>query len=308
MAAKIIAFLNFKGGVGKTTCVVNLGACLAYLLGRRVLVADLDAQCNSTFWLLRPREFQRLAGEDPGSADAPGRRRTTWQIYEDALRGTRDFDPAAAIVRGVPRNEHGTELAPFLHLLPAATDLLDVEFGLDGSNVRRLRPALHRALEPLRGEYDFILLDCPPHLHYVTQSAVLAADHLVVPYNPDYLSLSGFKVLCRELRRREEIFRELRPGRPPAQVAAAVVCRHKRVGNVYQGAIAELDSLIDQLRERGLVHPACARLEPPIRDDVRVGEAASEHRPVIHHAPKSIASDDFMALALAFTRHFNALP
>ena len=115
-------------------------------------------------------------------------------------------------------------------------------------------------------------------------------------------------MLGRELQRREAVFRELRPGWPPARIAAAVVCRHKRVGNVYQGALAELDSLIDQLRERGLVHGSCARLEPPIRDDVRVGEAASEHRPVIHHAPNSIASADFMALAVAFIRHFETLP
>lgn len=306
MAAKIIAFLNFKGGVGKTTCVVNLGACLAYLLGRRVLVVDLDAQCNSTFWLLRPREFLTVSGEAAGLS---GRRRTAWQIYDDALQGTSLFDASASILRGVPRDERGIELAPYLHLLPGARYLSDLEFGVGNSEVQKIRPALLKALRPLRPDYDYILLDCPPNLHGITQSAELAADHIVVPYNPDFLSLSGFRELCRELRRRRGMFREHRPQRPdPTLVSAVLVCRHMLTGGAYGTAIAELESTLDLLKEERLVGQHCVRLAPPIRHDVKVSESVSAHRPVIFHAPTSNATNDFMQLAGVFARHFDSLP
>ncbi len=305
MSARVFAFLNFKGGVGKTTNVVNLAACLAYLRGRRVLVVDLDAQCNSTYWLLRPSEFTH---HEAGGSPRSRRRLTTWQIFQDAIEGTRVFDAGAAIFRGVPRNEHGTELVPYLHLLPASVDLLDIEFGVDPPALRRLRPALLRALQPLRSDYDFIFLDCPPHLHYVTQAAVLASDHLIVPYNPDYLSLSGFRVLCRLLRRLDDSFRELRPDHARAEVDALIVSRFRRVGNVYGVAVAELKSQIEQMQSAGLLPSACALLEPPIRDDVKVSESASEHKPVIFHAPDSIASQDYMALTASFLQRFPSSP
>ncbi len=294
MPARIFAFLNFKGGVGKTTNVVNLAAGLAYLRGKRVLVVDLDAQCNATYWLLRPSEFKPMH-----ELRVDGRRKqTTWQIYRDALDQTHSFDARVSILRGVPRNENGTELVPLLHLLPASVDLLDIEFDVDsGVAAHRLRVALRQALEPLREDYDFIFLDCPPHLHFITQSAVVAADHLIVPFMPDYLSLSGFRVLARLLK-------TLRGGEPQAKIDAVIVTRFKKIGNAYGAAVAELKSLVEELQAVQMLPARCAVLEPSIRDDIRIGESASEHQPVFMHAPLCNAATDYFALIGAFLRHF----
>jgi chromosome partitioning protein len=76
MAAKAIAFINFKGGVGKTAATVNIGACLAYYRRKRVLIVDLDAQCNSSFWLMPPRLWKEHIGNGE---------RSTYQLFRDAI-------------------------------------------------------------------------------------------------------------------------------------------------------------------------------------------------------------------------------
>lgn len=305
MPAQILAFLNFKGGVGKTTSVVNLGAALAYYRSKRVLVVDLDAQCNSTFWLLRPDHFESL---EPTQFEGAGAARTSWQIFRDSVYGTQLFQAEQAILRGVPRSEEGFELIPNLHLLPGALDLIDVDFEADTSVVGRMRASLRHQLEALRPHYDYIFLDCPPHLHYVTQAALLAADHVVLPYNPDYLSLSGLHTLSGLLHRLDVVFAQQRAGQRRAEIAAVVICRHQLVGRAYATAIVELEGRLDLLRRKNLVHPKCALLQPYIRHDIMVAEAASEHLPVILHRPKSNAAADYKMLSNTFLTHFNSLP
>ena len=301
MSAKVIAFLNFKGGVGKTANVVNLGACLAHVHRRRVLVVDLDPQCNSTFWLMRRTEFLQVTDSARRAAKI---QQTTFQIFKDALCGTSLFNLKEAVVRGVPRNEVGTEIIPLLHLLQGAIDLLDIEFDVMPNTVHRFRPSLRKALTLLQEDYDYILLDCPPNLYHVARAAVFAAHNIVVPYNPDYLSLSGFQMLCRQLRKLDDAFQGSRPQLARNQVCAVTVNRYDKRGNVFGTAIAELKSQIDVLKKEELVHPNCIVLEPSIRQDVRISESTSEHKPVILHSPHSIGSSDYLLLAEAFIQHF----
>jgi len=301
MSAKIIAFLNFKGGVGKTANVVNLGACLSHLRKKRVLVVDLDPQCNATFWLLRRSEFDQFTD---GSRQAARVQQTTYQIFQDALQGTSLFKIKEAIMPGVPRTEEGTEIIPLLHLLPGAVDLLDIEFAVGHNAVERFRPVLRAALAPLARHYDYILLDCPPNLYHVAQTAVLAAHHIVVPYNPDYLSLSGFRIMCRHLKKLDDTFQALRPRLARNQVCAITVNRYQKVGIAYSTAIAELKSQVDVLKAAGLVHESCKVLEPPVRQDVHIAESTNWHRPVIIHSPDCNGSEDYTALTDAFINHF----
>lgn len=301
MSAKVIAFLNFKGGVGKTANVVNLGACLSHARKRRVLVVDLDPQCNTTFWLMRRSEFQQVTD---GGRRASRVQQTTFQLFKDILCGTTLFNPNEAIVRGVPRSDAGMEIIPLLHLLPGAIDLLDIEFAVTQHTIDRFRSSLRCALAKFETEYDYILLDCPPNLYYVAQTAVLAAHHIVVPYNPDYLSLSGLRILCRHLKKLDDAFQCRRPQLARNQVCAVTVNRYDKRGNVFGTAIAELKSQIDVLKEQELVHPQCAMLEPPIRQDVRIAESTSEHKPAIIYDPDSIGSCDYLDLADAFIQHF----
>lgn len=301
MSAKVIAFLNFKGGVGKTANVVNLGASLALKHDRRVLVVDLDPQCNSTFWLLHNDEFDRYTDTNRLNEDVG---RTTYQLYRDALNGSAAFKIKDAILRGVPHTKFGTELIPNLHLLPAAIDLLDIEFSVGSSAVKRFRTSLRDALLLVKDDYDYIFLDCPPNTYHVAQTALVAAQHIVVPYNPDYLSLSGLRILCQHLERLDAEMRVQRQRLQRNQVCAITINRYQKARGTFDQTIAELRGQVDLLKQRGLVHPDCVILEPFVRLDIKVAESTSEHIPVLLHAEESIGSQDYIELASSFVNHF----
>ncbi len=160
--AKILALTNQKGGVGKTTSCVNLAASLA-AIKRRVLLIDLDPQGNATTG----------CGVDKHNLPL--------SVY-DVLTGTASVSEAI-----VPSESAGIEV------LPANGDLTAAEAELvnRGDSDR----VLSRALEPLRNDYDFILIDCPPSLNMLTVNALVAADGVVIPMQCEYYALEGLAAL-----------------------------------------------------------------------------------------------------------------
>ena len=160
----VIALANQKGGVGKTTTAINLGASLARK-GQRVLIVDFDPQANSS------------AGLGVRSEDL-----TTYDAVIDEV-------PIADIV--VPTVVEGLMLAPATPALAGA----DVE--LVPMMAREYR--LKRAIEPLRGSYDYVLIDCPPSLGLLTVNALTAADQVIVPVQCEYLALEGLGQLMSTL-------------------------------------------------------------------------------------------------------------
>ena len=117
MSSKVLAFINFKGGVGKTATVVNIGATLAKLHEKKVLIVDLDPQSNASVWLMRPDRWREHVAKG---------RRSTFQIFDDALHGKPRFNFEEALVQGVVTWTGFTDL-PRLHLLPASVELLRIE-------------------------------------------------------------------------------------------------------------------------------------------------------------------------------------
>lgn len=292
----VIAFLNFKGGVGKTANVVNIGACLAVTHQKRVLVVDLDAQCNASLWLLGKNRFREHTRESA---------RTVLQLIKDRIDGTRRFRFEDAVLRGVPVSAEGHPLIGSLHLLPSVVELMRVEDQLS----RRLDSYryLFDQLTPFRKDYDYILLDCPPNFFTLTKNAVFFADRLAVPYIPDFLSLTGFRTLAHLVEEFGERISGNTTVRGRTRISALIVNRYQAVGNVFQQGLLELGRLTQELKKERLIHPEAEVLQPPVRSCVKVAESSAEHLPVLLHAPNSMGATDYGALTESFIQHYRGV-
>jgi chromosome partitioning protein len=163
---RVIALANQKGGVGKTTTAVNLGACLAQL-GYRVLVCDLDPQANASTGL----------GINPRNVAA--------SMYDVMLN---DLPLEDCVEPSSVRN---------LFVAPASLDLAGAEIELVPAFSRELR--LRRAVEQVVDDYDFVLIDCPPSLGLLTVNGLAAANEVVVPVQCEYYALEGLSQLMRNV-------------------------------------------------------------------------------------------------------------
>ena len=168
--ARIVALANQKGGVGKTTTAINLGASLA-ACERKVLLVDLDPQANATSGI----------GLSKNEAES---------MYPVLLDGMR--------LRSVIRE---TEL-PALHVAPSSVDLVGAEVELGNVEGREFR--LRRALEPVVAEYDYILIDSPPSLGLLTVNGLTAANSVFVPMQCEYFAMEGISQLLNTVERVRE--------------------------------------------------------------------------------------------------------
>ena len=164
---KILAVANQKGGVGKTTTSVNLGACLAYI-GKRVLLVDIDPQGNAT------------SGAGIDKADVE-------QCIYDVLVD----DVAASEVIKQTKVEN-------LSVIPATIQLAGAEIELVPTISREVR--LKRALEEVAAEYDYIIIDCPPSLGLLTLNSLTAAHAVLIPVQCEYYALEGLSQLLSTIR------------------------------------------------------------------------------------------------------------
>ena len=162
---KIIAVVNQKGGVGKTTTAVNLTAALTEA-GKRVLLCDFDPQANATSGLGLDKRKLRYSVYDVVINDIPAKDAIVQTKYGDVLPSTADLAGA------------GVELV-----------------SMDSPNFR-----LRNALESVKGQYDLILIDCPPSLELLTLNSLCAADGIMVPVQCEYYALEGLTDLMTTLR------------------------------------------------------------------------------------------------------------
>ena len=162
---KIIAVVNQKGGVGKTTTAVNLTACLKEL-GLRVLMCDFDPQANATSGL------------------GVAKRKVKHSVYDMVINGV----PAKNVLVSTKYGD----------VLPSSADLAGA--GIELLSMDNHNQCLKNALEPLREEYDYIFIDCPPSLEMLTLNALVAADGILVPVQCEYFALEGLSDLMTTLR------------------------------------------------------------------------------------------------------------
>lgn len=293
---KRFAVINFKGGVGKTAMVVNLGASLVKYHGKRVLIVDLDPQSNASLWLMEPRHWELLV--DSG-------RRSTYQIFQDHLKGTKIFDFEEAVVPGVPWSKGASKL-PGLDLLPAAVELLKVEDHIHTNKYVQFYKFVFKSLKPYFDQYDYVFFDCPPNVYSVTQNALFAADACLVPYVPDYLSLSGFRILSEKI---EEFYdrvsgamtKRSRPG-----ILGLVVSHFQVNVKTYRHTIRELELQLQELKDKKQISPKAVVLEPYIRRNAAVAASTDVHLPVCLHDPNSPGALDYGQLSSSFLKHLES--
>lgn len=250
---KIVAVYNQKGGVGKTTTAVNLAASVA-AAGKRVLLVDIDPQGNST------------GGLGVNKKDLA---RSTYEV----LLGTCTASDATVIL-------------PFknLFVLPASTQLAGVE--IEMVSLQRRESRLKAALAPIRDQYDFIFIDCPPSLGILALNTLCAADTVIIPIQCEYYALEGLSQLMATLRQVKMRFN------PTLDIEGVLL-------TMYDGRL----NLTQQVAEEVKKYFPKRVFSTAIPRAVRVSEAPSFGKPVIYYDFRSRGSQAYLALAQEFIQN-----
>ncbi|MEU7890955.1 ParA family protein [Microbispora bryophytorum] len=226
--AHVIATINLKGGVGKTTTTVALAEFLSSEFGKKVLVIDLDPQTNLTTVLIGEERWEKL--NDAGY--------TLHTLFHDALRAEGEpalFDLDKTLQRGVsPVREVRS-----VDLLPSSLDLIDVQDRLASMSSGRFysnnpTDLLWRAVKRTLDDYDYVLVDCPPNLGIVTLNGLRIADGYIIPTIPDVLSTYGIPQIQGRVRAFADDLQE------PITEVGIVVTKYRNQSTLHNNTIRRL--------------------------------------------------------------------
>jgi chromosome partitioning protein len=221
----VIALVNHKGGVGKTTCALNIGAGLRRM-GKSVLLIDADAQANLTTCV-------GLSQEEPIT------------LYDIMLERT-------TLEESIVKRENAVDI------VPASLELTVMEGEFAARGTVRREEILRRALKSVRLIYDYILIDCPPTLDICTKNALAAADEVYIPVSAEFLPMKGLSRILEmiDLFQRKEINADLR-------VSGVIVTRYNKQQTICKNIAEELQARFGETLFRTYIRENVALKESP---------------------------------------------
>lgn len=250
---KIIAIANQKGGVGKTTTAINLSACVA-ATGKRVLLIDIDPQGNSTSGL---------------GIERVGLKKSSYDVIVSRVSAVEAIRPT---------------MMQTLDIMPANIDLVGAEVELVTMLARET--ILKRALEEIKGIYDYIFMDCPPSLGLITLNALTAADKILVPIQCEYYALEGLTQLMSTVKL---VRQSLNPG---LEVEGVVLTMFDGRTNLSVQVVEEVKKFF-----KNKVY------QTVIPRNVRLGEAPSYGLPILLYDERCLGTEAYNELAAEFLKN-----
>ncbi len=254
---RIIAVLNQKGGVGKTTTVVNTAAALANL-GMRVAALDLDPQAHLTIHL----------GLDPETIEAGS--------YK-VLTQSADFEGELRQVR------------PNLWLLPANINLVGAESEL--VSVVGRETILREAISQARDKFDYMIIDCAPSLGLLTLNALAAAEEILIPLQPHFLALQGFGKLLQTV---ELVNKRINPN---LRVKGILLCMFDSRASLMNEVKADIEQFLSSARGTNCAWSQAEVLPVCIRRNIKLAEAPSYGKTIFEYEPACNGAEDYRKVA-----------
>lgn len=286
----IVATVNMKGGVGKTTLTVNLATCLAKNHGKRVLVLDLDSQISATLSLIPPQEFAKIRRE----------KRTLGQLlYKEIKPSSRIKRTTEEVIQSNVCQTKGLDLLPgdidlydeylvseLLHNKASSgdnSDFSDVWNGFEEQLIKTI-------LAPVINRYDFVILDCAPGYNLLTRSGLVASNFYLLPARPEPLSIVGIQLLERRIAQLKESYGEHSSFNAKLLGIVFILSAGGLLGRYYKQVMQ---------RVTGDFNPSQI-FENRIPMDVNVAKAVDSFMPVVLATPGSAGSRAFAKLAEEF--------
>jgi len=238
----IISLLNHKGGVGKTTSVINIGAGMVEL-GKKVLLIDLDPQANLTLSLGVPRH--------------------PVTIYE-SLRGESPLVPYV--------------IKPGLDVVTSTLDLSGAEMELINEAGREF--IMRELFDPVRNQYDFILIDCPPSLGLLTLNALTSSDYVLIPLQTEFLAMQGLAKIKQVISKvKLRLNKKL-------EIGGVIATMYDSRKVLNRDVVATIQKYFGELVFNTM-----------IRDNVSLAEAPAQRKDIFEYSPRSNGAEDYLALS-----------
>ena len=264
---RVIAVLNQKGGVGKTTTVVNTAAALA-VIGQRVAVLDLDPQAHLTIHL----------GVEPETIESG-----SYKVLTQSAK----FEEEILLVR------------PNLWLLPANINLVGAESEL--VSVVGRETILREAIAPARDKFDYIVIDCAPSLGLLTLNALAAADEVLIPLQPHFLALQGFGKLLQTI---ELVNKRINPN---LKVKGILLCIFDSRASLPNEVKADIEQFLNNARGTNCAWAQAQILPVCVRRNIKLAEAPSYGKTIFEYEQNCHGAEDYRKVAEFIHAHPQSL-